>query len=146
MRLCPNLPFVLAIGCNAYPEFACEEHPEEAMRRKDGSVVRGTSGSCLPTYCISDINNTIMWPWCSYSSRLWREAVKKCLRELVAGLRAQGLDKRIVGIHTYGYHDGQFTSPFADYSKPAQAEYREFLKESGHASTNYRVLCDARPS
>ena len=140
MRLAPTMPFVLAIGCNAYPEFAREEHPEEAMRRADGSIVLGTSGSCLPTYCIVDIDNTVMWPWPSYSSRIWREGVKTCLRELVAELKRQNLDRRIVGIHTFGYHDGQFTSPFADHSPAAKAEYAEYLKESGHASTNYEFF------
>ena len=44
MRLVPDVPFVLAIGCNAYPEFAESEHPDEAWRHKDGKVVLGNSG------------------------------------------------------------------------------------------------------
>lgn len=140
MRLAPAMLFALAVGCNAYPEFAREEHPEDAMRRRDGSVVLGTSGSCLASYCMTEAEKRSMWPWPSYSSRTWREGVKACLRALVAELKAQGLDKRIVGIHTFGYHDGQFTSPFADYSPAAKAEYREYLKEPGHASTNYEFF------
>ena len=135
MRLAPNTPFVLAIGCNAYPEFAREEHPEEAMRREDGSVVMGNAGSCLTTYCMPD--PTKVWPWPSYSSRIWRDGVKKCLAELVAELKRYGLDKRIVGIHTFGYQDGQFSATCIDSSPAAQAEYAEFLKEGGHAATNY---------
>lgn len=135
MRLAPRTPFVLAIGCNAYPEFAREEHPEEAMKREDGSVVMGNAGSCLTTYCMPDPSK--VWPWPSYSSRIWRKGVKKCLAELVAELKAQGLDKRIVGIHTFGYQDGQFTTTCIDQSPAAKAEYAEFLKEGGHAATNY---------
>ena len=140
MRLAPTMPFAIAVGCNAYPEFARDEHPDEAMRRKDGSVVLGTSGSCLTSYCITDAEKKNMWPWPSYSSRIWRDGVKDCLRKLVAELRRQGLDRRIVGIHTFGYHDGQFTSPFADYSQAAKTEYEEYLKESGHAATNYEFF------
>ena len=135
MRLAPKTPFVIAIGCNAYPEFAREEHPEEAMKHEDGSVVMGNAGSCLPTYCMPD--PTKVWPWPSYSSRIWRDGVKKCLRELVAELKHQSLDKRIVGIHTFGYQDGQFTATCIDQSPAAKAEYAEFLKEGGHAATNY---------
>lgn len=135
MRLAPNTPFVLAIGCNAYPEFACEEHPEEAMLREDGSVVMGNAGSCLASYCMPD--PTKVWPWPSYSSRIWRDGVKKCLAELVAELKQQGLDKRIVGIHTFGYQDGQFTTTCIDRSPAAKAEYAAFLAEGGHAATNY---------
>ena len=135
MRLAPKTPFVLAIGCNAYPEFAREEHPEEAMKREDGSIVMGNAGSCLTTYCMPD--PTKVWPWPSYSSRIWRDGVKKCLAELVAELKRQGLDKRIVGIHTFGYQDGQFTATCIDQSPAAKAEYAEFLKEDGHAATNY---------
>lgn len=140
MRLAPTMPFALAVGCNAYPEFARDEHPGEAMRCKDGTVVLGTSGSCLTSYCITEDEKKNMWPWPSYSSRIWRDGVKDCLRKLVAELRRQGLERRIVGIHTFGYHDGQFTSPFADYSPAAKAEYEEYLKESGHAATNYEFF------
>ena len=140
MRLAPSMPFAIAVGCNAYAEFARDEHPEEAMRRKDGTVVLGTSGSCLTSYCITEAEKKNMWPWPSYSSKIWREGVKDCLRKLVAELQRQGLDKRIVGIHTFGYHDGQFTSPFPDYSAAAKAEYSEYLRESGHASTNYEFF------
>ena len=138
MRLAPNTPFVLAIGCNAYPEFAREEHPGEAMIREDGSLVMGNAGSCLPTYSMPDPAK--VWPWPSYSSRIWRDGVKKCLGELVAELKRYGLDKRIVGIHTFGYQDGQFTTTCLDQSPCAKAEYAEFLKEDGHAATNYNFF------
>ena len=138
MRLAPKTPFVLAVGCNAYPEFAREEHPEEAMLREDGTVVMGNAGSCLTTYCMPD--PTKVWPWPSYSSRIWRDGVKKCLAELVAELKAQGLDKRIVGIHTFGYQDGQFTTTCIDHSPAAKAEYAKFVKEGGHAATNYNFF------
>ena len=140
MRLVPNVPFVLAIGCNAYPEFAESEHPDEAWRHKDGKTVLGNSGSCVASYVIPTAGAKL-WAWPSYSSRAWRSGVKKCLAELVAELKAQGLDKRIVGIHTFGYQDGQFTVCYPDYSVPAKAEYAKFCREGGHVSTNYEFFC-----
>ena len=140
MRLVPDVPFVLAIGCNAYPEFAESEHPDEAWRHKDGKVVLGNSGSCVASYVIPTAGAKL-WPWPSYSSRAWRDGVKRCLKSLVAELKAQGLDKRIVGIHTFGYQDGQFSVCYPDYSAPAKAEYADFCREGGHASTNYEFFC-----
>ncbi len=140
MRLVPDVPFVLAIGCNAYPEFADEEHPGEAWRHKDGKTVLGNSGSCVSSYAIPTAGAKL-WAWPSYSSRVWRAGVKKCLAKLVAELKRQGLDKRIVGIHTFGYQDGQFTVCYPDYSPSAKAEYAEFCREEGHVSTNYEFFC-----
>ena len=59
----------------------------------------------------------------------------------MAELKAQGLDKRIVGIHTFGYQDGQFSVCYPDYSAPAKAEYADFCREGGHVSTNYEFFC-----
>ena len=138
MRIADKSLFVIAVGCTAYPEFTIDEHPEETWRRADGSVVEGTAGSCTAYKAMGvTVAGGRTWPWVSYSSRIWREAVKKKIRLLVGELRAQGLAKRVVGIHTWGYHDGQFTAPIADYSRPAQEEYRVFLSEPGHVATNY---------
>ena len=138
MRIADKSLFVIAVGCTAYPEFTIDEHPEETWRRADGSVVEGTAGSCTAYKAMGvTVAGGRTWPWVSYSSRIWREAVKEKIRLLVGELRAQGLAKRVVGIHTWGYHDGQFTAPIADYSRPAQEEYKVFLSEPGHVATNY---------
>ena len=138
MRIADQSLFIVAVGCTAYPEFTIDEHPEETWRRADGSVVEGTAGSCTAYKAMGvTVAGGRTWPWVSYASRVWREAIKDKIRLLVAELKAQGLDKRIVGIQTWGYHDGQFTAPIADYSRPAQEEYKVFLSEPGHSATNY---------
>ena len=63
-------------------------------------------------------------------SLVWRDQVKSNLTELVSALRNSGLSKRIVGVHLYGYHDGQFATPIPDYSKPAIAAYRRWTGRS----------------
>lgn len=140
MRLVPDVPFVLAIGCNAYPEFTESEHPGEAWCHENGKTVLGNSGSCVASYVIPTAGAKL-WAWPSYASRVWRDGVKRCLGELVAELQAQGLDKRIVGIHTFGYQDGQFSVCYPDYSAPAKAEYAAYCREGGHVSTNYAFFC-----
>lgn len=126
--------FILALGCSAYPAFTEVEHPDETWRRKDGSVVRGNSGSAIP----DEYNDggkldkgDRRWPWISYASPAWRGAIKEITAKLVAELKRTGLSKRIIGVHFCGYHDGQFASPVEDHSVHAKAAYRRYLAEQG---------------
>lgn len=137
MRMAPDSLFLIAIGCAAYPEFTEKEHPGERWIRKDGTPVMGTMNSCIIGYQLE--KNSDCWPWVSYSSRIWREKVKGCIRELVAELKRQGLSKRIVGTHIYGYHDSQFSMPYADYSEAAKRECARIAKRA--VSKDYDFLC-----
>ena len=134
MRLGDESCFILALGCSAYPAFTEVEHPDETWRRKDGSVVRGNSGSAIP----DEYNDggkldkgDRRWPWVSYASPAWRGAIKGITAKLVAELKRTGLSKRIIGVHFCGYHDGQFASPVEDHSPYAKAEYGKYLAERG---------------
>ena len=130
LRLVPDALCVLGIQCNAYPDFTRVEHPDEVWRLADGTVVRGTAGSCEVGYDDMGIADTNRWPWVSYASPSWRAAVKANICALLAELKRNGLSRRIVGVHLSGYHDGQFYSPFPDYSACAKAEYERFQKEN----------------
>ena len=129
LRITPGALCILSISCNAYPNFTLKEHPDEVWTKPDGSVVRGTSGSCVETYDDMGIRDTNRWPWVSYASPSWRAAVKANITALLAELRRQGLSKRIVGLHLSGYHDGQFHSPYEDHSWMAKREFATYLKE-----------------
>ncbi|MBO5940388.1 MAG: hypothetical protein J6R18_04245 [Kiritimatiellae bacterium] len=126
MRVAPESLFIVRLSCNAYPDYT-KEHPEEIWKTEDGRTVCGTSGSCVIGYDSMGVPDTNRWPWVSYSSRRWRDDVKSNIRKLVAEFKRQGLDKRIVGIHLCGYHDGQFSAPYPDYSQCAKREYEEYL-------------------
>lgn len=143
MRMAPKSLFLVALGCRAYPEFTTKEHPEEAWLRKDGSQVLGNGGSCIVGY--SSLGKGVKaqkpWPWVSPASRVFRDAVRGCIREFVAELKRQGLDKRVVGTHLWGYHDGQYSIPYADHSAAAKAEYARIVAEPGCISTNYAFAC-----
>ena len=126
--------FILSLGCSAYPAFTEVEHPDETWRREDGSVVRGNSGSAIP----DEYNDggkldkgDRRWPWVSYASPAWRGAIKEITAKLFAELKREGLFKRIIGVHYYGYHDGQFAMPVIDHSPCAKAEYARHLAERG---------------
>ena len=135
MRIAPDSLFLIRLSCNAYPAYTAE-HPEEVWKTEDGTVVRGTSGSCVIGYDDMGIKDTNRWPWVSYASRRWREDIKANIRALIAEFRRQGLDKRIVGVHLSGYQDGQFTAPYPDFSEPAKREYARYLAEKP-TYTNY---------
>lgn len=139
MRIAPKSLFLVALGCVAYREFTTVEHPDEVWLQKDGTPVYGDAGSCIVGYGSlgAKISDEKMWPWVSPSSPSWRAAICKCIREFVAELKAQGLDKRIVGTHLFGYHDGQFSIPYDDFSACAKAEYAKIISEPGCLSTNY---------
>ena len=137
LRLAPDALCILGIQCNAYPDFTRVEHPGEVWRLEDGTVVRGTVGSCEAGYDDMGIADTNRWPWVSYASPSWRTAVKANICELLAELKRTGISRRIVGVHLSGYHDGQFYSPFPDYSECAKAEYERFLKESHPIQYDY---------
>ena len=138
MRCSPRSKFILAVSCQAYQEFT-KDYPEERWLRSDGTPVMGVDGTCVAGYMMG--RGAKCWPWVSYSSRRYREGVKKCIRELVAELKRTGLSKRIVGAHICGYHDGQFSVPYADHSPPAKAECRRLVERGGLASTDYNVVC-----
>lgn len=139
MRCSPESYFIVAISCQAYPEFTLKEHPEERWVRKDGTPIMGVDGTCVSGYMMGA--NAKCWPWVSYSSRPYREGVKKCIREFVAELKRRGLSKRIVGTHICGYHDGQFSVPYADHSPAAKAECRRLVERGGLASSDYNFVC-----
>ena len=129
LRITPGALCILSVSCNAYPNFTLKEHPDELWVKPDGSIVKGTSGSCVETYDDMGIKDTNRWPWVSYASPSWRKAVCDNLTALIDELKRQGLSKRIVGLHLSGYHDGQFHSPYEDHSKWSKIEFEKYLKE-----------------
>ena len=126
MRAAPKSLFIPTFHLDAYPEFSAE-HPNEVWRRADGSPVFGNGGQAEKVTA-HDPALEGRWPWISYHSIVWREAVKTNLAALVAAFRRRGLDKRIVGVHLAGYHDGQFATQVADFSPCA---LRAFAQATG---------------
>ncbi|MCQ2390721.1 MAG: LamG domain-containing protein [Kiritimatiellae bacterium] len=143
MRLAPNSLFLVAVSGQAPADFVKKTCPQEAWIDEKGLPVMGLGGSCMVGYLGSTKEQfdkgACMWP--SPSSPTWRKWVNASIRALVAELKAQKLDKRVVGIHIYGYHDGQYSVPYTDHSPCAQAEYRQMIAEPGCISTNYAFCC-----
>ena len=125
MRCAPDSMFVLATGLGAYPTFTAR-YPDETWRTADGQLVSGNFNLANKTVAPGEIPPKGYWPWVSYHSLVWREQVKANLTALVAALQKSGLSKRIVGVHLYGFHDGQFALAKADYSRPAIEAFRRW--------------------
>lgn len=125
MRCAADSMFVLAIGLSAYPTFTTR-HPNETWRTEEGRLVCGNFNLANKTIAPGETPPKGYWPWVSYHSQIWREQVKTNLTILVRALKDAGLSKRIVGIHLFGFHDGQFAVERADYSTPAIEAYRRW--------------------
>ena len=138
MRCAPDSMFVLAIGLGAYPTFTAR-YPDETWRTRDGRLVCGNFNLANKTVVPGETPPKGYWPWVSYHSLVWREQIKTNLTALVAGLRNVGLSKRIVGVHLFGFHDGQFAVAKADYSKPAVEAFRRW---TGRAEAMPPPDCD----
>ena len=134
MRVGDKSLFILALGTSAYPAFTEREHPDEVWIREDGKPAFGNSGSVRPELG-SDGGKPDpgdrRWPWVSPASPSWRAAIRRMTAELFAELKRTGLMKRVIGVHYYGYHDGQFAMPIPDCSPCAKAEYARYLAEKG---------------
>ena len=138
MRIAPEALFMVGICVTAPPDFVAKDHPEEAWLTRDGRQVMGTVNTCLSGFNASEGQfRRGAFPWPSFSSRVWRDWAKGWIRDFVAELKRQGLSKRVVGAHLFGYHDQQMTVCFSDFSKPAQEEYRRMIAEPDCISTNY---------
>ena len=141
LRSAGDVPAILAVNCNAYPEFIAREHPDEAwITSPDGKVLCGNQLTCFEGYGGTTLKDN-SWPWPSMASPSWRAGVKENIRALVRELKRTGLSKRIVGIHLMGYNDGQFGIAKPDYSKWAKAQYEKFLQSHPSGSTNYVYFC-----
>ncbi len=127
MRTAPEGKFILTLIMHpAYPEF-CADYPEEVWINGDGKTVYGHYTHAQ--YFLKDEIPERYVPWPSYNSKVWRDMVKKHIADLIAELKKQNLSKKIIGIHLAGGHDAQFSMRHMDYSKPALAEFKKFLKE-----------------
>lgn len=140
MRLAPNALFMIGLSCNAYPEFTNIEHPDQIWITPKGEKLMGRAGTTDDSDDMG-IKDNRRWPWVSMASPVWRAAIRTCIRELIAELKAQNLDKRVIGLHMSGFADGQFYPPTADHSSVARARYPQWCAEGRHVSTNYWFYC-----
>ena len=139
MRASGDALAMISLNCNAYPDFVRIDHPGEGWIDEKGRPIIGDHLTNVPGY--GGMSPDKAWPWVSMASRAWREAVNSIIQELVAELKRRKLAKRIVGVHFWGYDDGQFGMNRPDYSAPAKAEYRRYLAECDGRSTNYWHFC-----
>ena len=126
MMRAPRAKYLLAVNLSAYPEFA-DEHPDEVWVNDKGRKVFGHD--CHSAYWLpKEMDPKRHWYWMSNHSLVWRDAVNEQLTTLIGELKRTGLSRLIVGVHLCGYHDGQFATVHPDYSKPAIAGFRRWLK------------------
>ena len=139
MRIAPNSLFIIGIQVNAPSGFVEKQHPEEAWIDERGNRVRGVGSCCILGMHAATAEDfakkSAVWP--SPSSPVWRSLINSQIEALVGELHRRNLAKRIVGVHLYGYHDGQMSVCYIDHSKRAQEEYLREIARPDCLSTNY---------
>lgn len=136
MRCSPDALYILTFDATTPPEYAAA-NPTEVRRYPNGDPLGGTWGSGYGSYNYNEKPKpmpTNCWPWISVSSKKYLRDMQAVIRILVEDLKREGLSKRIVGLHTCGWHDGQFAQYKPDFSECARQGFREFLAARGVAT------------
>lgn len=111
----------------AWPQDWVDKHPEDAWINREGLRAYGTDIH-LRGFA-RELPPNHRWIPSPFSKKAIAEA-QRGVAQFIDELKREGLDRRVVGCHIAGGHDGQFyTGRFADYSPAAQAAFREWLKE-----------------
>ncbi len=139
LRQNPYARLVIAFGGlnEPYPGWGLA-HPDDLWRDGEGKFGWGTWGNCEGF--VNDLSEAKAkltghrakwkaWPFASYSSRAYRDAQVRAIKDLTAYLMKSPMGKAIVGFHIGGGHDGQFQYFRPDYSKVATAAFQKFLEK-----------------
>ena len=111
----------------AWPQDWVEKHPEDAWVNKEGLRAYGTDIH-LRGFA-KELPPNHRWIPSPFSKKAIEEA-QRGIRQFIEALKREGLDRRVIGCHIAGGHDGQFyTGRHADYSPAARNAFREWLKE-----------------
>jgi hypothetical protein len=136
MRCSPDALYIMTFDATT-PRAYAEANPTEWMRHPDGTPIGGNWGSGYGSYSYTEEKRempTNCWPWISVSSKKYRADMQAILAGLVEDLKREELSKRIIGLHTSGWHDGQFAQYRPDFSECARQGFREYLKAKGIAT------------
>lgn len=138
MRMAPNAYFVIGWSVKAPEDFISKHHPDEGWINEQGEQVWGLDNTCVMGFAsMNEETRKKAHPWPSPSSPAWRAWVKSSLVGFLRELKRNNLDKRVVGVHFFGYNDQQMSMCWIDRSKCAQDEYRRIVSEPDCVSTNY---------
>lgn len=125
LRLAPKGRFILEISLFAYADF-CKDYPSETWIGKTGKAVLGNGIHIAES--LDAVPSENRYPWPSYHSKILQNEYKKQIAFVISELRNAGLLKFVVGLMICGGHDAQMVSPHLDYSEPAKAAFRDFLR------------------
>ncbi len=136
LRQDPYARLVICLGGNEpYPGWGAA-NPDDLWRNEEGQFGWGLWGNCegfvnnMSEIKLSGLRaKWIPWPFGSYSSRSYRDAMTRSIKDITAYLMKSPIGKAVVGFHIGGGHDGQYQYFRPDYSKVATASFRKFLEQ-----------------
>jgi len=126
IRGIPDGKVVLELCINSYKDF-CDKYPDECWLNTNGQRGYRTGGHFVG---FTDKLPEGQYAWAySYLSEVWRQEVKEMLKDYLDFLKKTPYYKNIIGFMITGGHDGQFATRLQDYSLPAQAAFRKWLRK-----------------
>lgn len=128
MRVAPDALYLVTLSLNPPPGFA-EAHPGEIWCTADGRELYGEYSHIRGALKPGENPPKGTWRTISMHSESWRDAVLNNLTAFVAELKRRGLSRRVIGFHLAGSHDGQFATPYPDYSAASVRSFRRMLRE-----------------
>jgi len=128
MRVAPDGLFVVTLSLNPPPGFA-DRYPDEIWRTADGRELYGEYCHIRGALKPGQEPPRGTWRAISMHSEAWRDGVLSNVTAMVAEFKRRGLSRRIVGYHLSAFHDGQFATPYPDYSPASVRAFRRRLCE-----------------
>ena len=118
-----------------------EANREELMVNQTGeyAVIRDYGVRGLYSKHFPDQSGSSWYP--STASLKYRQKMAEVLHRAFTEFERHDASKAVVGVYVTGGDDGQFRfPPFPDYSRPALASWRSFLKEQGRPDADAAVM------
>ncbi len=126
-RQAPQSRFLIVFNIY-WPNDWVLKNPQEAWRNAAGQRAYGNDTSALMGFGDALPPGTQWWP--SPFSKKAQAAAEEGIRKFVTQLKATPWANRVIGCHITGGHDEQFfTECFPDFSEPAVAAFREWLRK-----------------
>lgn len=125
IRRAPDATFILGVSV-MLPRNFVDKNPEEAWIDAKGQKGYGNNVHLRGFGKLPD-SSYFYWP-SQYSDKAWSLA-EDTVRNIFRELKKKPYSKAIAGVFIAGGHDGQFMIHRDDYSKPALAAWRRYLRD-----------------
>lgn len=144
----PQARIILDLDFYPYATWG-QEHPQEVWINDQGQKAHGAWGNVEgfgEDLSALKPGRFDYWHYPSYQSQVWREQAGLAATKLIEHLRQTPYARAIVGYYITGGHDGQFQTPYYDYSPATEELFRQWLQRKYGAIENLRAAWGEAPA